>query len=131
MNQVHGMNNLSVEGRILIIQGRGPWNLNSIDQSVVEVPQELAGLYGEPWGVLLEFEGDSIFVPEARDRLIDIVKSDREKGRVATALVLRNCSTPQFITEHLGFVYESGGDAFASFEDLEGAKAWLQQMIVA
>ncbi|WP_315983083.1 hypothetical protein [Aliamphritea spongicola] len=39
-------------------------------------------------------EGDSILVPDAEARLIEVVRDDRVKGRLATALVLGNAQCP-------------------------------------
>ncbi len=48
MHTVHGTIRLSVEGRILTIEGQGPWNLESIDLSVDSIGDDLRALYGAP-----------------------------------------------------------------------------------
>ena len=131
MRTVHGIIRLSVAGRILTIEGRGPWNIESIDLSVDSIDDDLRALYGAPWGALVLVEGDSILVPDAEARLIDVVKDDRTKGRIATALVLGECSVPGLVTEHLEMVYTSAGDVFRSFTDVEAARDWLNQQISA
>ncbi|WP_261844584.1 hypothetical protein [Aliamphritea ceti] len=131
MHRVHGTIRLSVEGRILTIEGRGPWNIESIDLSVDSIGDDLRALYGAPWGALVLVEGDSILVPDAEARLIDVVREDRHKGRLATALVLGECSVPGLVTQHLENVYTSAGDSFRVFSDAETARCWLNTQIAA
>ncbi len=131
MQTVHGTIRLSVEGRILTIEGRGPWNLESIDLSVDSIDDDLRALYGAPWGALVMVEGDSILVPDAEARLIDVVRDDRHKGRLATALVLGDCTVPGLVTQHLQDVYTSAGDVFQAFSNADDARLWLNAQIDA
>ncbi|MBN3564796.1 hypothetical protein [Aliamphritea spongicola] len=131
MHTVHGTIRLSVEGRILTIEGQGPWNLESIDLSVDSIGDDLRALYGAPWGALVLVEGDSILVPDAEARLIEVVRDDRVKGRLATALVLGECSVPGLVTQHLQEVYTAAGDVFQAFSNADDARRWLNAQIKA
>jgi len=125
----HGSMSFSVEDNILVINGRGPWNLNAIEQGVVDTNEQIKTLYHKPWGVLMIALGDSILVPEAAIRLTKIIESDRRKGRLATALVIRECGIPKFVEQHLGQIYLSAGDEFKYFDEITDAKQWLQQLL--
>lgn len=124
-----GLSFLTIENNLLIIQGSGAWNLNAIDRSENQASQDISSLYGKPWGVLLLLKGDSIFIPEAREKLTHIIKEDRLKGRRATALVLTECSVPNIVTEHLCSLYTGAGDEFCEFDDADSAKQWLAQQL--
>jgi hypothetical protein len=120
-----GLQRLTVEDNLIIIEGYGAWNLNDINQSKTQECEQVKSLYSHPWGVLLLLKGDSIIIPEARERLIEIVKVDRTKGRKATALVLSDCSVPNIVTEHLSDLYSAAGDKFENFQNIDSAKQWL------
>ncbi|NQZ33779.1 MAG: hypothetical protein HRU06_21125 [Oceanospirillaceae bacterium] len=119
----------NVEGNILVIEGQGPWNLDAIDQSVIETKEKIEKLYWKPWGVLVIAHGDSILIPEAVKKLIQIIESDRTKGRLATALIIRNCEIPNLVETHLGKIYMTAGDEFAFFDEEKDARQWLQQQL--
>ena len=84
------------EGRLLIIEGRGPWNLEALKHSESRAQEILKKLAGKPWGVIATIYGEPIHVPEAEQRLIDLVKQDISNGRVASALIVKECDTPNF-----------------------------------
>lgn len=125
----HGELHIEVEGSLLIIDGQGPWNLNAIDICVVENDKKVTDLYGKPWGVLFTAKGDAILVPEARNKLIEIIKQERKKGRVATALTIEHCSVPLMVEAQFKDLYTSAGDEYAFFTSKAQAKLWLQQQL--
>jgi len=130
MNQVtHGEMQIEVEGSLLIIEGRGPWNLNAIDICVVENDKKVSDLYGNPWGVLFTAKGDALMVPEARIKLIEIIKKERQKGRVATALVIEQSSVPLMVEAQLKDIYTTAGDEYCHFQCKIEARHWLHQQV--
>jgi hypothetical protein len=131
MGQKHGEIFLTIEGKILIVEGQGPWNLESIAHTNVDplVIEQKEVLLQSKWAVLVIAHGDAMFVPDARQMLVDIVKEDIKGGRVATALVVQNCLSPIFIADHLTNIYNDAGDHVESFTSIEQAKLWLNQQI--
>ncbi len=127
MSSGQGFQRLTVENNLIIIEGSGAWNLNDINLSKTQECTEVRSLYSKPWGVLLLLKGDSIIIPEARERLIEIVKVDITKGRKATALILSDCTVPNLVTEHLHDIYNAAGDEFDIFKDIDSAKQWLNK----
>lgn len=79
----HGEVHVHREGRILILEGHGPWNLEALEHSTGEAQSS-----GAPWGVMASIYGDPIHVPDAEAHLIQLVKRDIENGRVGTALIV-------------------------------------------
>jgi len=131
MGQKHGETYLTIEDKILIVEGQGPWNLESITHTNVDplVNERKAVLLKSKWAVLVIAHGDAMFVPDARQLLVDIVKEDIKVGRVATAVVVQNCLSPIFIADHLTAIYSDAGDQVQSFSSIEQAKQWLNQKI--
>lgn len=131
MSQKHGETFLTIEDKILIVEGRGPWNLESITHTNID-PSALEHkeiLIQSKWAVLVIAHGDAMFVPDARQMLVDIVKEDLKIGRVATAVVVQDCLSPIFIADHLTAIYSDAGDHVESFASIEQAKLWLNQQI--
>tara|TARA_Y100001951_G_C11273289_1_gene260188 strand:+ start:1023 stop:1433 length:411 start_codon:yes stop_codon:yes gene_type:complete len=117
------------EGRLLIIEGRGPWNLEALKHSESRAQEILKKLAGKPWGVIATIYGEPIHVPEAEQRLIDLVKQDISNGRVASALIVKECDTPNFAKSHIGSIYEKAGCNVGYFDNFEEAKAWVEGII--
>ncbi len=126
---IHGSLTLSVEGSLLMLEGEGPWNLESLLKSGKDVAPLVTPLYGKPWGVVCTILGEPIYVPEAAKMLVDIVRTDKEKGRVASALLVNRCNAPKFAHNHISEIYNEAGEEFAFFDDIEEAKRWVNQKI--
>lgn len=126
---VHGEIKLSVEPNLLVVDCRGPWNIDSINQSTQTIDESFDTLYQSTWGALVLAKGDSIMMLDAKERLIEIVKADRQQGRVATAIVISDCDSPILVEDHLGDVYRQAGDEFAFFKKQSDARAWLKQQV--
>lgn len=125
----HGEVAVSRDGRIMTVEGRGPWNLEAVKRSEQAAQTILRDLSGGPWGVVIVIYGEPIHVPDAKNRLVELVKQDIENGRVATALVVGECDSPNFAKNHLGSIYQDAGDNLAFFEDVTQARSWIQKQI--
>ena len=127
----HGTFEARKEGRIVIFKAVGPWNIESMDAAADEFIQLSKPLYGSPWGMVGDFYGQPVHVPEAASKLTEIVKMERTQGRVATGLVVEHCDLPILGKEHLGEVYGNAGENFAFFTRVSDAVAWVEQQISA
>lgn len=125
----HGELHIEVEDRLLIIEGKGPWNLDAIDICMVENDKKVTDLCGQPWGVLFVAKGDAIMVPEARNKLIEIIKQETQKGRVATVLVIEQSSVPLLVEAQFKDVYTSAGNEYGYFQTKNDAQHWLYQQL--
>ncbi len=127
--EAHGTLNVEIVGRILRVEGTGPWNLESLKKSG-QVAQPLVGqLTGSPWAVMVILHGESIYVPAAAEKLTSIVNEEKSLGRVATALLVNDCFAPNFAKQHLGEIYDNAGEHYAFFDDIELAEIWLNEKI--
>ncbi len=125
----HGTLEIEVEGQMLRIEGKGPWNLESLQQSGRVAAPKVEPLLGKRWVVLAVLHGQAVYVPEATEALVDIVKEDKRNGRVASALVVSDCDSPHFSELHISAIYTRANEDFAFFEDEESAKAWLLEKL--
>jgi hypothetical protein len=126
---MHGTLTLRVEGAILILEGSGPWNTESLQLKDPAVMDKVHSLYGSPWGVLGIFSGEAIYVPEAVAQLQKRIIHERTLGRKATALVLSGTNSPLVSQMHLKKIYTDAGDTVAAFSAIEDAKLWLRDQI--
>ena len=129
--QAHGTLNVRVMGRILRVEGTGPWNLESLKISGQDAQPLVEQLKGKPWGVMVILHGESIYVPAAAEKLTTIVAEERSQGRTATALLVNNCFAPNFAKQHLAEIYFNAGEHYAFFDDIELAEQWLIEKISA
>ena len=127
--EAHGTLQVEIMGRILRVEGTGPWNLESLKSSGVNAQPKLEMLKGKPWGVMVILHGESIYVPAAAKKLTTIVAEERQQGRIATALLVNDCFAPNFAKQHLGEIYDNAGETYAFFDDIELARDWLNQKI--
>ncbi len=125
----HGEVCVHREGRILILEGHGPWNVEALQHSTDKAQPILQELSGAPWGVMASIYGEPIHVPDAEAHLIELVKRDRENGRVGTALIVEKSNSPSFATQHFSSIYHRAGDNVEVFNDIKAAKRWLMKTI--
>lgn len=128
---LHGSVDLDVIDNILMVEGYGPWNLESVIESgerVVPLIKQLS-LAG-PWGALVVLHGDPIYVPDAANFLAESIQQQRKQGRVATSLVVEESNSPEFAKRHLSSIFDQAGETFRFFPNKEQAKWWLVQKII-
>jgi hypothetical protein len=125
----HGSFDFQLEGRILNIDGLGPWNLTGLNDSTPKAHPLLDDLYnGEPWAVLVSVKGDAFYTPDAAESLTAMVAQDRELGRVATALVVET-SVGNVARWQLAGIYHHDDMPCRFFECTEDAKLWINELI--
>ena len=125
----HGSLDVQVDGRLLILEGTGPWNLESLYDSGKVAAPLVKPLHGKPWGAVVTIYGEPIYVPEAAEALTEVVRQDRTNGRVATALIVDKCSSPRFAKTHIGQIYQKAGEPYRCFSDFAEAKNWVLQQV--
>jgi len=128
---VHGSLDLQLQDRMLYVEGCGPWNLESIKEAVRRYSTLVEGLYGSPWGAIVVLHGDPIYVPDAANCIIKTIKSQRNNGLVASAILVGESNSPEFAKRHLSELHTKAGDTFRFFPNQEQAAWWLLQKITS
>lgn len=121
----HGSLQAKVSGNILEVEGEGPWNSEMLTNADKEAQSLLNRLYGAPWAVLTIMKGDPIYIPEAAELLIDIIRTEKHKGRVATAIIICDTEQALFAKQHLSQIYIQAGEDYEFFDDKITANQWL------
>ncbi|MDO6694331.1 hypothetical protein Q4574_13635 [Aliiglaciecola sp. 3_MG-2023] len=129
--EAHGTLDLFVKDRILRLEGTGPWNLESLDESGEQANPMLEQLVQEPWAVLVILHGECIYVHEAGQRLTEIVRKEKTMNRIASAILVNDCDSPNFAKQHIGAIYQNAGEQFEFFDDVDSAETWLKEQLAA
>lgn len=125
----HGTLNIRLDGPILVVEGKGPWNLESLNQSGAVVKPFAKQLVGKKWGAIVILHGQAVYVPAAARALTEVVKRDKLAGRIASGVLVDNCESPEFTKEHLSDIYRNAGEQFEFFSDYEIAKSWVLEKL--
>ena len=113
----------------MMIEGSGPWNIQSLEASAEEARVVQSKLYGNPWGVIAIIHDQPIHVPDAAALLVEFVKQDLANGRVGSALLVGDSESPQFAKNHIADIYGRAGETLEFFDDLDTARIWVQARI--
>ncbi|GDY24944.1 hypothetical protein AHAT_08340 [Agarivorans sp. Toyoura001] len=111
------------------IEGTGPWNLEQMEESGSAAAPILDKLLDSPWAVLATFHGETFYTEDAANQLIEWLKIEKQRGRVATALILTHASVPELAKWHLNQIYIQAGETVQIFIDRTDALAWLSSKI--
>lgn len=125
----HGAHEIEVEGRILRIVTRGPWNVEQVQRYRDNFALCVSQLEGAPWVVLAFVQGEALHTPDSFDALVALVRKQREGGRCATAQILQvdvGALTTRAMFERL---YAEAGEPCAFFDREDEARAWLQTQL--
>ncbi|MCC2605262.1 hypothetical protein [Planctobacterium marinum] len=127
----HGSFEAHLVGRIIVFKGTGPWNLESMNAAADEFTALTRPLYGSPWGMVGDFYGQAIHVPEAADKLVEIVLREKQVGRTATGLVITHSDAPLMSQKHLSEIYGKAAEPHDFFASVDDAIAWVNEKISA
>jgi hypothetical protein len=125
----HGGLTAKATGNILEVEGEGPWNSEMLANADKDAESLLHGLYGRPWAVLTIMKGDPIYIPAAAELLIDIIRLEKHKGRIATAIIICDSEQALFPKQHLSQIYIKAGEDYEFFDDKSVATLWLKSKI--
>ncbi|MDO6762521.1 hypothetical protein [Agarivorans sp. 1_MG-2023] len=129
MREAHGSIEFALNGQIMEIEGTGPWNLEQMEESGSAAAPILDKLLDSPWAVLATFHGETFYTEDAANQLIEWLKIEKQRGRVATALILTHASVPELAKWHLSQIYIQAGETVQIFIDKTDALAWLSSKI--
>jgi len=127
----HGSFEAHLVGKIIVFKGTGPWNLESMNAAADEFIALTKPLYGAPWGMVGDFYGQPVHVPEAANRLVEIVKQEKQVGRVATGLVVTHSDAPLMGQKHLSEIYGKAAEPHDFFDSVDAAIDWVNTKIIA
>jgi len=126
---IHGLFEVSVEGRILISRVRGPWNLEAVAAYRDEVNRKVEALIGQPWGVLAIVGGEPIHTPDSMQEVTDAIRFHRTLGRCATALVFVDVEAVGLMKTMMAPMYIHSNEPYYFADDEAAARSWLREQL--
>lgn len=125
----HGTLDFSLDSEIIIVEGRGPWN----KEAMLEAQETMNKLHEQrstdKWGLIAILSGDALLTPDAVASLVDSIAKGKKHGRMATAIIFKDSTSPTFGRIHIAETCEQAGESFQFFDEFTEAKAWVNSMI--
>lgn len=125
----HGIFGVTVDGRILVMRTRGPWNKDFVDMYCLTVAMEAASLEGAPWGLLATISDEGMHTPDSFLAMQAQVAEQRKQGRCATALIFDHLNEERAVREMFKRMYQAVGEPHAFFTHEPSARQWLLKEI--
>lgn len=126
----HGKIGVSVEGRLLVIHGEGPANVEMAQHYRKKVLPYRKQLLGQPWASLIILNGLPLFPPEAKAYMIETVKHVTETTDiVATGVVFKDVQYENVIKPFWEEIYKEANLPHFFSGDEQTTTDWLLQRI--
>jgi hypothetical protein len=128
--QDHGTLHFELINQILFVEGHGPWNKEAFSRFTANLI--LAKKQDQlpcNWAVLINLTGDPICTPDAESMLIKHLNFEKQCGRIATAFVLTDSTSPQLGKRYITDIYEMVGEKCQFFNNNEQAENWLKNIL--
>lgn len=123
----HGVFEVSVEGKLLLVNAKGPFNeqLVNLYQQALETCIATLQQYNN-WSQIIVMHHLSLFTPEAEHALINSLIDRKLKGLSFSAVVLVNAEGQSLIEQQMARIYQCAGITFKFFDSVETAKLWIK-----
>ncbi len=129
----HGTYRIKVDNNILMVNAKGPFNIETVNRyhnEVLESVEQLAES-GSPWGQVIVLHEESLFTHEASNQLMESNRLRKTKGLSHCAVVLVQPVGIKLIKKQMTGIYRDAGIEMQIFEKIEAAKQWLMQCAVS
>ncbi|MCJ8298239.1 MAG: hypothetical protein MJK13_04785 [Pseudomonadales bacterium] len=124
MYKSHGESNVERKGNLLIIDSKGPFNLQFVQSYNREIESIIAQM-PEVWGQVVTAYQDFLLTPEAEQELKLACKYRKDRGCCVSGVVFSE-NGASFVTQgQLTRVYDYAGIKFKFFNDLLLAEQWV------
>lgn len=125
----HGSYSIEQQNNILLIDAQGPFNdvvTEQYHQDIILITNKMSDT---PWASLISFKGNSVFTPDAEQKLIETTQYRVDKGMVAIAAVILNSAYADILQMQLQRIYQNCNIQFNFFSDVKNAQKWLNSFI--
>ncbi len=119
----HRKYELQIQSNILIVDSTGPFNENVVTAYNRDLKKCMDILSDSPWGQVIIMHDLSLFTPDGEKLLMDSLKTRKEKGLVASAVV---CDSEYVIVkEQIARIYRTMDVRHAFFNSKDEALVWI------
>jgi hypothetical protein len=125
----HGSYSIEQQDNILLIDAQGPFNDVVTEQYHQDIKLITNKMSDSPWASLISFKGNSVFTPDAEQKLIETTQYRVDKGMVAIAAVILDSAYADILQMQLQRIYQNCSIQFNFFSDVKNAQKWLNSFI--
>ncbi|MCJ8338469.1 MAG: hypothetical protein MJK10_08345 [Pseudomonadales bacterium] len=124
MYKSHGESKVERKGNLLIINSKGPFNLQFVQNYNRDIESVIAQM-PEVWGQVVTVYQDSLLTPEAEKELKLACKYRKNRGCCISGVVFSENGSSFVTRGQLTRVYDYAGIKFKFFNDLLLAEQWV------
>ncbi|TPH13433.1 hypothetical protein [Litorilituus lipolyticus] len=121
----HGIFEVKVEGRLLLVEATGPFNEELINQYQSALKSCINTLQGSSWNQVITLHDMSLFTPEAEQALTHSLIERHNKGLESCGVVIGDVNCKALVSAQMSRCYQKANVKHKYFTTLEEAKAWL------
>jgi hypothetical protein len=125
----HGGLQIRVESDVIIINARGPWNLeyfSKLHHALIDAAQHVNL---DNFGVLINLSGEAIAVQDGLDKHREFV--GRTTTKFIAIITSSECNLPSMTKKLFLRTYEGVVDKACGFDSVEAGLAWLRESLDA
>lgn len=125
----HGSFSIELTDKCMIVDASGPFNKEIVDEYETAIQAAMETLTSKHWGQIIRLHGMSMFTPDAENKLVETVKSRKQHGLKASAILIEDVEAKSLIIQQMSRVYEHCGVNFKFFEGLDDGLTWINQTV--
>jgi len=124
MPMSHGVYQVKIKANVLMLEATGPFNLQYVNDLTTTMQREIEKM-DDHWGQMTIFHNNSLFVPDALQKVKSSMYHRKENGLKYVAVVLLDPQCSFVIKEQISEIYQSAQIPFKFFDDYPTAESWL------
>ncbi|WP_100658441.1 hypothetical protein [Alteromonas flava] len=124
----HGSFTIEIDENCRIVDGRGPYNQEIVQEYEHAIAGAIDTLSGGSWTQIIILHGLSLFTPDAAARLKQTVLMRKTRGLTASAVVIGDVDGKNTVTQQMQSIYQECGIAFDFFDNVDSAQIWLKTL---
>ena len=121
----HGTFAIQVEQDILLVDAKGPFNMETISDYQLALADAIDSFQGQPWQQIIIMREESIFTPEAVEEMVKVSNYRKARGLIFSAVVFIDSNARTLIEHQLKGIYQQTGISYQFFDDVDTARQLL------
>lgn len=124
----HGVFEVLISNDTLIVDATGPFNAELINHYENALDSCIQKLEGTVWDQIVILHNNSLFTPDAEQKLIQTLINRRERGLRASAVILKDADYSFVLKEQMSRCYKLAGIQYDFFAGADEARIWFNQL---
>lgn len=129
--EAHGVFEVKVEGRLLLVDATGPFNEELIGQYKKALESCIQHLESAPWHQIITLHDTSIFTPDAEKALTRTLIDRKARGLLASAVVMQSGDYKTIVQDQMSRSYRAADVHYQFFSSIVEAHVWVKQFASA